>query len=152
GQAILQALRSGAREFLTAPVVLEELMKALKRISPRGTAEASLGSSISNGRTVQSLVIAVLGSRGGVGCTTLSVNIGACLAHEPGANVALVDLDMAMGDADVALDLNTDYTLVDVALNIDKLDMQFLRRSLVKHASGLHVLPHPIQLEDAGVI
>src|SRR6516162_5807964 len=35
GQAILQALRSGAREFITAPVVLEELLKALKRLTPR---------------------------------------------------------------------------------------------------------------------
>src|SRR5271166_1568473 len=35
GQAILQALRSGAREFLTAPVILEELLKALKRLGPR---------------------------------------------------------------------------------------------------------------------
>jgi pilus assembly protein CpaE len=35
GQAILQALRSGAREFLTAPVVLEELIKALARLAAR---------------------------------------------------------------------------------------------------------------------
>jgi pilus assembly protein CpaE len=153
GNAILQALRSGAREFLTAPVVLEELLKALKRISPRQSSDSSSGSHAGNGRgATQSLVVSVLGSRGGVGCTTLAVNLGACLAREPNANVALVDLDMALGDADVALDMASDYTLVDVAMNIDKIDMQFLRRSLVKHACGLHVLPHPMQLEDAGVI
>src|SRR4051812_42882648 len=44
GQSILQALRNGAREFLTAPVVLEDLLKALKRITPRGTSEkAAIG-------------------------------------------------------------------------------------------------------------
>src|SRR5262249_37298578 len=32
GQSILQALRSGAREFLTQPVVLEELLTALQRL------------------------------------------------------------------------------------------------------------------------
>ena len=76
----------------------------------------------------------MLGSRGGVGCTSLAVNLGATLAQEPDHNVALVDLDLALGDADVALDLMPDYTLADVAMNIDRLDMQFLRRSLSKHA------------------
>ena len=71
-------------------------------------------------------MIAVLGSRGGVGCTSLAVNLGATLAQDPGNNVALIDLDLALGDADVALDLMADYTLADVALNIDRLDMQFL--------------------------
>ena len=45
-----------------------------------------------------------------------------------------------------------DYTLADVALNIDRLDMQFLRRSLCKHDSGLSLLPHPVQMEDASLI
>jgi len=52
----------------------------------------------------------------------------------------------------VALDLVADYTLADVALNIDRLDMQFLRRSLSKHSSRLSLLPHPVQLEDIGLI
>ena len=56
------------------------------------------------------------------------------------------------GDADVALDLMPDYTLADVALNVDRLDMTFLRRSLSKHATGLSLLPHPVQLEDIGLI
>lgn len=153
GQAILQALRCGAREFLTAPVVLEELLTAIRRIVPRNGQETfhANGATPVN-RVGETMVISVLGSRGGVGGTSLAVNIGACLAHEEHASVALVDLDMALGDADVALDLTGDYTLADVALNIDRLDMQFIRRSLCKHESGLHVLPHPIQLEDANVV
>src|SRR5262249_32022377 len=69
-----------------------------------------------------------------------------------GNNVALVDLDLALGDADVALDLMPDYTLADVALNIDRLDMTFLRRSLCKHPTGLSLLPHPVQMEDIALI
>jgi pilus assembly protein CpaE len=97
-------------------------------------------------------VIAVLGSRGGVGCTSLAVNLGCTLAQDRNNSVALIDLDLALGDADVALDLMPDYTLADVALNIDRLDMQFLRRSLSKHSTGLSLLPHPVQLEDVGLI
>src|SRR5205085_2776137 len=50
------------------------------------------------------------------------------------------------------LDQVTDYTLADVAVNVDRLDMQFLRRSLSKHSSGLSLLPHPVQLEDVSLI
>src|SRR5436309_8390513 len=77
GQAILQALRSGAREFLTAPVVLEELLKALHRLqSIRPGADSRPG--VETGpRTSGCQVLAVLGSRGGVGCTGLAVNLGA---------------------------------------------------------------------------
>src|SRR5690242_20029724 len=151
GQAILQALRNGAREFLTVPVVLEELLKALQRLQRgRANGESRNGSEAST--KVESLVIAVLGSRGGVGCTSIAVNLGATLAQNPQHTAALIDLDLALGDADVALDLMGDHTLADVALNIERLDLQFLRRSLTKHASGLSLLPHPVQLEDAGLI
>jgi pilus assembly protein CpaE len=149
GQTILQALRNGAREFLTVPIVLEDLLKALSRLQRTRPGDSK------NGETavkMESLVIAVLGSRGGVGCTSIAVNLGATLAQDAAHNAALIDLDLALGDADIALDLMADYTLADVALNIDRLDLQFLRRSLSKHASGLSLLPHPVQMEDANLI
>src|SRR5208283_5231818 len=117
----------------------------------RGTKDSAGVYSHGTVRT-DSLVVAVVGSRGGVGCTSLAVNLGCNLAQEPNNNVALIDLDLALGDADVALDLMPDYTLADVALNIDRLDMTFLRRSLSKHATGLSLLPHPVQMEDISLI
>jgi pilus assembly protein CpaE len=152
GQSILQALRNGAKEFLTQPVVLEELLGAMQRLrQTRVTSEG--GTNGSNGSIkVESLVVAVVGSRGGVGCTSIAVNLGCNLAQDKQHNVALVDLDLALGDADVALDLIPDYTLADVALNIDRLDMTFLRRSLSKHSTGLSLLPHPVQMEDISLI
>src|SRR5438874_3348721 len=79
GQAILQALRNGAREFLTAPLQLEELLTALKRLQrPNGapTSDSGPHAPLKNGK-LESSVIAVLGSTGGVGCTSLAVNLGA---------------------------------------------------------------------------
>jgi pilus assembly protein CpaE len=151
GQSILQALRSGAKEFLTQPVVLEELLGAIQRL--RQTRSLTDGAPSVNGSIkVESLVVAVVGSRGGVGTTSIAVNLGCNLAQNKHHNVALVDLDLALGDADVALDLIPDYTLADVALNIDRLDMTFLRRSLSKHSTGLSLLPHPVQMEDISLI
>jgi pilus assembly protein CpaE len=152
GQAILQALRCGAREFITAPVVLEELMKALHRLHRDNPGRATAPGEQAQASRVESQVIAVLGSRGGVGCTSIAVNLGATLAQDPNNSVALIDLDLALGDADVALDLVPDYTLADVVMSIDRLDMQFLKRSLSKHSSGVSLLPHPVQMDDAELI
>jgi pilus assembly protein CpaE len=153
GQAILQALRNGAKEFLTAPVQLEELLTALARLQRPGAARNgdSKNGTAARSRT-ESQVVAVVGSRGGVGCTSLAVNLGATLAADPTSTVALIDLDLALGDCDIALDLMGDYTLADVALNIERLDMAFLKRSLCRHPSGLSLLPHPVQLEDCQII
>src|SRR5438034_2631351 len=70
GQSILQALRAGAKEFLTQPVVLEELLRALQRL--RTNRLSADGTTVINGAAkVESQVIAIVGSRGGVGCTSL---------------------------------------------------------------------------------
>lgn len=154
GQSILQALRAGAKEFLTAPVVLEELLLALNRLRSSRLSVSADGTVVSSGSgpRAESVAISVIGSRGGVGSTGLAVNLGCNLAQDQNNSVALVDLDLALGDADVALDLIPDYTLADVALNIERLDMTFLKRSLCKHDTGLSVLPHPVQLEDISLI
>ncbi len=155
GQSILQALRAGAKEFLTAPVVLEELLLAMQRLRSNRTVSNGSGDinlNVNGSARPESLVVSIVGSKGGVGCTSLGVNLGCAMAQDPRYNVALVDLDLALGDADVALDLIPDYTLADVAMNVDRLDMQFLRRSLCKHESGLSLLPHPVQMEDIALI
>src|ERR1700722_18744853 len=152
GQSILHALRAGAKEFLTAPVVLEELLVALQRLRANRTSGGDTSNPVNGATRAESLVVSIVGSKGGVGCTSVAVNVGCDMAQDPKYNVALVDLDLALGDADVALDLIPDYTLADVAMNVDRLDMQFLRRSLCKHESGLSLLPHPVQMEDISLI
>ena len=153
GQSILGALRAGAKEFLTAPIKLEELLLALQRLRASRPSSGGDTSGTMNGTTrTESLVVSIVGSKGGVGCTSVAVNVGCSMAQDPKLSIALVDLDLALGDADVALDLIPDYTLADVAANVDRLDMQFLRRSLCKHESGLSLLPHPVQMEDVAVI
>src|SRR5262245_48117640 len=75
-QALLQSLQKGAKYFLTHPVALEDMLAALRRaLGEHGTSEAATGTMA--GQTGNSSVIAVLGSRGGVGTTTLAVNLAA---------------------------------------------------------------------------
>lgn len=145
GNLILQALRAGAKEFLSLPLRIEDLLAAIGRLNQRRSAQ---GDKKSRG----SQVIAVAGSIGGVGCTSLAVNLGCILAKDERNSVALVDLDMCLGDADVFLDMIPECTLVDVAQNVTRLDFTLLKRSLTRHASGLYLLPRPVQLEDVSLI
>jgi len=141
GQLILKAIRAGAREFLTLPLSDDELQTALGRIS-----QQKFGGGEGRGRSCE--VIAVAGATGGVGSTSTAVNLGCVLAENPHNSVALLDLDLALGDADVFLDAIPEYTLADVVQNIGRLDIQLLKRSLTKHASGLYLLPRPVELRD----
>ena len=145
GQLILRAMRAGAKEFLTQPVGIEELVSALDRI---GNQKGGKG----EGKARSCQVLAVAGATGGVGSTSLAVNLGCVLASHERNSVALVDLDLSLGDADVFLDTIPDYTLVDVAQNISRLDFTLLKRSMTKHASGLYLLPRPVQLQDTSLI
>ncbi|MDA1214364.1 MAG: AAA family ATPase, partial [Planctomycetota bacterium] len=92
------------------------------------------------------------GVSGGVGCTSLSINLACALAQRDSNTVAIIDLDLAMGDADVWLDIIPDYTIQDVAENITRLDYSLLKRSLTKHDSGPCLLPRPVEIEDRAPI
>lgn len=145
GDLILRAMRAGAKEFLAQPLSVEDLVSALERISDQRFGNQE-------GKTRGSMVVAVAGATGGVGSTSLAVNLGCALAQEQGRSVALVDLDLALGDADVFLDTIPDYTLIDVAQNVSRLDFTLLKRSLTKHSSGLYLLPRPVHLQDVELV
>ncbi|MGB1814028.1 MAG: AAA family ATPase [Rubripirellula sp.] len=145
GHLILKTIRAGAREFLTLPVSDEELSGALQRVSHQ-----KFGGTEGGARSSE--VIAIAGATGGVGTTSTAVNLGCVLAENTMNSVALLDLDLALGDADVFLDSIPDYTLADVVQNVSRLDIQLLKRSLTKHSSGLYLLPRPVELHDTNAI
>ena len=156
-QALLQSLQKGAKYFLTHPVGLEDLLAALRRALGESGAstESPDGSGMMIRQPVGSTMIAVLGSRGGVGTTSLAVNLAATLACDPNNGVALIDLDLSLGDADIAFEVSgiDNISIGDLARNIERLDMNFLRRALVRHeATGLNILRHPLEIADVGLI
>lgn len=146
GHLILQAMRNGAKEFLSAPLVIEDFLTALSRVKKANA------SGESGGGPRSSQIISVAGVSGGVGCTSIAVNLACALARNEQNSVALVDLDLALGDADVWLDIIPDYTIQDVAENITRLDYSLLKRSLTKHSSGVFLLPRPSQMEEAAIM
>ena len=141
GQRVLRAIRAGAKEFLTWPATGRELLAAVRSAS---AAEEGQGPAARN-----CTMIAVAGACGGVGSTSLAVNLAAILAASRSRSVVLVDLDLALGDADIYLDMIHEYTLADLTRNASRLDSELVERSLVRHKSGLYLLPRPVEPTDA---
>jgi pilus assembly protein CpaE len=158
-QALLQSLQRGAKHFLTQPVSLEDLVNALRKAlsdvsGPISVTQGPTGPVVQPSKS-GAQIISVLGSRGGIGCTSLAVNLAATAAATPENMVALIDLDLAMGDADIAVELpgNDNISMGDLARNIERLDMNYLRRALVKHPeTGLSILRHPMEIHEIGGI
>ncbi|MCA9241983.1 MAG: AAA family ATPase, partial [Planctomycetales bacterium] len=145
GNLILRTMRAGAKEFLPYPIKPEDLAAALQRV-----AKSKFGAGQHQNHGCK--VVAISGATGGVGATSLAVNLACELAQDKSNSVVLLDLDLALGDADVFLDSIPEYTLTDVAQNISRLDFTLLKRSLTKHSTGLYLLPRPVQLEDAQLV
>jgi pilus assembly protein CpaE len=146
GKLILESMRAGAKEFLTEPLRSEELATALQRVRRQSAG----GGAASHKDDCQ--IFAIAGATGGVGSSSIAVNLACALAADEGNSVVLVDLDVALGDADVFLDTIPEYTLADIAQNVERLDLTLLKKSLTVHSSGVHLLPRPMQLEDVRMI
>jgi pilus assembly protein CpaE len=142
---ILRAIRAGAREFLTLPVEPAELLEMIARLF-RGREESP--SATARGPQI----IAVTGAAGGVGSTSIAVNLAATLAAAKAHETILLDFDLVFGSVDAALDIFPDNTLYNVLQNFERLDLTLLKRSMTRHASGLYALPRPLAVEEAGKI
>ncbi|HWE39081.1 MAG TPA: AAA family ATPase [Isosphaeraceae bacterium] len=144
-ELILRVVRAGAREFLLLPAEVDDLLQAIDRLVRPGA------DSTANARRAGQ-VIALAGAAGGVGCTTLAVNLAVALAEAPEATVAVADLDLLFGSVDTCLDILPDRTLLDVTQSVERLDLPLLKRSLTRHASGIYILPRPAAMEDVSKV
>ena len=101
---ILKAIRAGAREFLPLPAEQTELLDTISRLL-RGRNESLTA------QTQGPRIITVTGATGGVGCTTVAVNLAAALGSNKEQETILLDLDLIFGGVDAYLDLAPDHTL-----------------------------------------
>jgi len=131
---ILRLVRAGAQEYLLKPVDAGELVEAIRKVSRLHAQQGATGK--------REAVVSVYNPAGGMGITTVAVNVAAALAAR-GKETALIDLNLASSDVATFLDLAPRYTLSSVAAKVGALDASFLRSVIVGHASGIHVLNGP---------
>ncbi len=142
-QVLIQALRIGVKEFLPVPLQEKTVADALHRFKERQKKKHQKTS----GHLGQ--IISMIGSKGGVGTTTIAVNLADILTRKPGKpTVALMDMNMVFGDIPMFLDISPKHHWGDITKNIERLDEFFLSNILSKNTTGLHVLPSPRYLDN----
>ena len=149
-----QAMAAGAREYIVKPFTSDELISAIYRVYELEQKRQIhvLGTHLEPREARQGQVITVFSTKGGVGKSTIAVNLSACLAREFGFSVVLVDLDLQFGDAAVLLNLVPRQAISDLAVEFNHLDEEFLDTFLVKHETGLRVLSAPSRPEYAELV
>ena len=128
---MLEAMRAGVTEWVVDPVRAPELIQAVQRSA--GTQVAS----------VSGEVFAVVGAKGGVGATTLAVNIATTLSAVGKARTLLIDLHPSFGDAALFLGAEPTFSLADALENVHRLDEAYLKGIVVKTAAGPDLLASP---------
>ena len=140
---IRDVLTSGADDIVLidetvtpGPETFFAMQKALARRSS-GASDGAHGS-----------LVCVLGPKGGIGKTVTSTNLGVALA-DAGHRTVVVDLDLQFGDAGLALGLQPERTIYDLATSGGALDADKIDGYLAEHGSGLRVLLAPVRPDQA---
>lgn len=141
-QLVLRALRAGMHEFVTLPPDAKELGAAIERLQRRRAARTAAG------RTT-----AVYSPKGGMGTTTVAVNLAFALAQQDAATrVVIADFVAVGGDLRVVLDLKPTFDIGDVASKIDRLDANLVLSLLAHPADRVWALPSSERVEVADLI
>jgi pilus assembly protein CpaE len=140
---LAEALRSGMREVVEERDLtgLGEAVKRARQVYRALT--AGTGAAASEGPAGK--LITVFSPKGGVGKTTLAVNLGIALAAKGQAKVCLVDLDLGFGDIAITLQLFPARTIADAVALESELDFQALEPLLTPHRNGIVALVAPVQ-------
>ncbi len=133
-EVILKALRAGALECLSQPLLLAEVTAVFSKL------EQQLQQPVEK---PPGKVIAVYASKGGCGATFVAANLAASLARVAQARTCLVDLNLQAGDQPLYLGLQPVATLSDVVQNFDKLDEHLLASYLTPRTDRLALLAAP---------
>jgi pilus assembly protein CpaE len=130
-QQILQAIRSGAREYLDEAHLRDELLSGLEKLRRTGTMLYR------RGRT-----FAVLAATPGSGVTTVATSLAFALAEKNSGRVALAEVGDGVPSLALNLNLEPRHSVADIALHWDRLDATMLRQTLVEHPDGVSVLAY----------
>jgi pilus assembly protein CpaE len=130
--AILQAMRAGANEFLTWPLVETSFHEAIARAAARRDSSPT--------GQPRATTAVFFGAKGGAGTTTIAVNSAVELARLSKRPTIIVDLKAGLGEVTLFLGVRSRYSLLDAIDNLHRLDGEFLKELVIKHKSGLEIL------------
>ena len=130
---LIRAMQVGIREFLPLPLNQGDLENALNRV--RTARKQMVPVENREGR-----IIVVTGHKGGVGSTTVAVNLAQALGESAAGRIALIDLGRPFPDVGTFLDQESNYSIVDLIQNIANLDKSFIQRIMQPYGTRLSIL------------
>jgi pilus assembly protein CpaE len=145
-ELLMSAMRAGVQEFLKKPVEADRLIEAFERVRRIRLGHDRLR------REESGSIMSLFSIKGGVGVTTLSVNIGVAMSRLTGKEAAIVDLDLQLGDVANYLDLAPTYNILDACGDDDFVDATQLQGCMTHHDSNVFVLAEPKRLVDSNTI
>jgi pilus assembly protein CpaE len=155
-----RSMLAGAREFLVKPFSSDELISSIRQIHSREQEKlerfpvvvAAPVVAVEPGDLGQ--VVAVFGPKGGIGRTTIAVNLAVAMASELNQKTALVDGSFQFGDVGVLLNLNPkNKSIADLAPDLEAgLELETIDPFLIVHSSGAKVLLAPPSPEMAELV
>ncbi len=157
-----RSMLAGAREFLIKPFSGDELSASVKRVYEldeqrrrqiRHTTQALRQApppedTLAN----QGKIISIFSPKGGVGCSTLAINLAIVLHQRASSKVIVVDTSLQFGDLAVLLNLQARSSIADIAPHAEELDLDILNSVIMKHNTGIHALFAPPKPEMADLI
>ena len=147
-----QAMAAGARGYLMKPFSRDELVEAIRRVFNLEQKRRDFRVAVQEVRKAPGQVITVFSGKGGVGKTTISVNLASALATLTNEKVAVVDLDLQFGDVSLMMDVNAKVTIADLTQEIDTIDAERIEDYLLSHKSGVKILAAPNRPEEAELV
>ena len=128
GETVIEAMRSGANDFIMQPLKRAEFRDAIARFerAPRRAAsgESKLGK-----------VYTFVGTKGGVGTTSMAVNFAAVLAQRK-QNTVMLDLDWIANDVAMQVGAAPQYTLAEVGENLARMDQALFEGFVTRDPLG----------------
>ncbi len=157
-----RAMLAGARDYLVKPPLMDELLNAVKQAGVLAQQErlktaqvrpplptAGFPPTVGMKPATLGKVIAICSPKGGVGRTTVAVNLSVAL-HNEDMHCIIVDGSLQFGDVAMFFNEKAKNSVVDLAPRIEALDPEVIQSVVIKHnASGVHILSAPTRPEDA---
>ena len=161
-----RSMLAGAREFLVKPFSSDELTASIRQVYSRELEKQSrraaapvMGAGGSGAATGGSeddrngQIVAIFSPKGGVGRTTIAVNMAVAAATELGQTVVLVDGSFQFGDVGVLLNLDPkNKSIADLVPELEAGQPESLDTFVINHSSGVRVLLAPPSPEMAELI
>lgn len=139
---VVKVMRAGAKEFLSLPLIKNELFEVLAYTFQDLTGQHK--------KKNKCRVLTVFSNKGGIGKTSIASNLALELAKITKENVALIDLNFQLGDITTFFDLKPSFNISYMLQNLDKINEDFLLSTLEKYKdTSLYVLADPPYFKQA---